>query len=141
MNDDIQKQIFEVLEKHDLCVLSTVTPDNLPQAAIVGFSQNASLQLLIGTSNRTRKYANLQHNQRVAVTVGDYESEVQYEGTVRQLTKTELAEHLETHFDKLPGTAKYLEDETQAWFLLDPSWIRLTVHGTVNTVTELKDFA
>ncbi|MGH7241368.1 MAG: pyridoxamine 5'-phosphate oxidase family protein [Candidatus Saccharimonadales bacterium] len=141
MNDELKQQILEILEAHELCVLSTVTAAGLPQAAIVGFSQNANLQLLIGTSNRTRKYANLQQNQAVAVVVGGDAAEVQYEGTVRELTKQELEEHLQTHFDKLPGTAKYLEDTTQAWFLITPTWLRLTVHEDMNVVTEIKDFA
>jgi len=119
-----------------LCVLSTVTSAGSPQAAIVGFAQNADLQLLIGTSSQTRKYANLQQNQKVAVVVGDFKAEVQYEGIAQQVMKSDVAE-LETRFEKLPGTARYLEDETQAWFTISPTWIRLTVHGAENRVEEV----
>jgi general stress protein 26 len=138
MNEAIKKQVLEVLEAHKLCVMSTVTPSGMPQAAIVGFSQNAELQLLIGTSNLTRKFANLQQTPNVAIAVGDFNSEVQYEGTVRVLSKEELAE---TSFAGLPGIAKYQEDETQTWLLISPAWIRLTTHGAEHTVAELVDFS
>lgn len=137
MKNDVKQRVLEVMSRHDLCVLSTVDAQSKPESAIVGFSQNDNLELLVGTSHLTRKYANIQHNPNVAVVVGDHVAEVQYEGTVRKLDETELEERLKTHFKKLPGTPKYLNDPNQVWLLISATWLRLTVHETPNVVEEV----
>jgi general stress protein 26 len=141
MNDVIRQQAVEEFSRHFLCVLSTVTEDAKPQSAIVGYAASENLQLLIGTSNKTRKYANLQHNAQVSVVVGDTVAEIQYEGTARLLERSEAESLVGTQFKALPGTAKYINDPDQAWFLINPTWLRLTVHGTPNRVEEIGEFA
>ncbi|HEY4160833.1 MAG TPA: pyridoxamine 5'-phosphate oxidase family protein [Candidatus Saccharimonadales bacterium] len=141
MKGGVKREALEVMSRHHLCVISTVDEHAKPESAIVGFSQSDKLELLVGTSVLTRKYANVQRNSHVAVVIGDETAEVQYEGTIQQLGKVELDGLLKGHFEKLPGTTKYLGDPNQAWFLITPTWLRLTVHETPNRVEEMRQFA
>jgi len=136
-DETLKRQILEVMAAHSLCVIATVTDDAKPEAAIVGFSQNDDLELIIGTSRQTRKYANVQKNTQVAIVIGDTSAEIQYEGLIRELSAAELDSQLEGHFKKLPGSPKYLEDPNQRWLLVRPTWIRLTVHEEPNRVEEM----
>jgi uncharacterized pyridoxamine 5'-phosphate oxidase family protein len=62
----MKDQVFAFLKERPLCVVSTVTSDSRPEAAFVGFTCNEKLQIVIGTSNNSRKYANLQSNPSIA---------------------------------------------------------------------------
>ena len=138
MNNKLKREVLDVMSRHWYCVLSTVDEQGKPESAIVGFSQNKELKLIVGTSSVSRKYANLRRNPHVAVVIGDERAEVQYEGAARQLDKAELDRLLEEHFEKLPGTAKYLEDPDQVWLLIAPAWLRLTVHEAPDRVEEMR---
>lgn len=138
MSDAVKKEVSDIMAKHVLCVLSTVGPEQKPESAIVGFSHSDNLQLLIGTSSQTRKFANLQTNPHVAVVVGDEEAEVQYEGTVRILSNSEEDGRVRAHFAKVPGASKYRDDPSQVYLLITPTWLRLTMHEDPNRVEELR---
>ena len=140
MNEQLKLQVLEVLARHKLCVIATVDEQSRPEAAIVGFSHSETLELLIGTSHKTRKYANLMRNPHSAVVIGDTIAEVQYEGAVRQLEQAELNDQLKERFQKLPGNEQYLQDPEQAWLLITPKWLRLTVHGNPNRIEEMSRF-
>ena len=134
----MKDEVLSVLAKHHLAVIATVTRDAHPEAAIVGYTHNSELQLLVGTSEMSRKFANISKNSHVALAIGDTESEIQYEGTVKILDATELEELRESSFPSLPGTAKYQQRPDQRWLLISPTWIRLVVHGEADRVEELE---
>jgi pyridoxine/pyridoxamine 5'-phosphate oxidase len=117
---------LDFLKQHEECVLATVHANGAPQAATVGFSENEKLQLVFGTFSASRKFANLQHDQRVAVVVG-FRGDItlQYEGRVRQLAGDELEERLQAHFVKLPGAVRYKSEPGQVYFSIEPTWVRL----------------
>lgn len=62
-------------------ILATRTREGDPEAALVGITATDRGDLVFDTSRRSRKYANLQADQRVAVVIGwDDELTVQIEG-------------------------------------------------------------
>lgn len=133
MTKELKSEILGVLARHPLCVLATVSAQGKPEAAIVGLTANDKLELLFGTSQKTRKYANLQGKPQVAITVGDFEAEVQYEGTATQVDHQQAEEQ----FGTTPGIEKYRSDPTQTWWAVTPTWLRLTVHETPNRIEEV----
>ena len=137
----VKDDVDAILAKHNICVLATVAADGKPESAMVGFSHGENLELLVGTSHKTRKYANIQRNSHVAVVVGDNEAEIQYEGTIRELDLTEAEKFLKKHFEKLIGAEKYLEDPNQRWLLITPTWLRLTLHNDHDRIEELRQFS
>ncbi len=133
MNDALKKQVLDILAKYPLCVVATVNAKSMPEAAIVGLRASAELEILFGTSRKTRKYANLQRNPRVAITVGDFEAEVQYEGLAQQIDLQDA----ERQFGTTPGMEKYRNSPDQTWWKVTPGWLRLTVHENPNRVEEV----
>ena len=138
MNDSLKQEVLEVVSRHTLCVISTVGEQNKPESAIVGFSCDDNLELLIGTSETTRKYRNLRSNPHVAVVIGDEQAEIQYEGTARTLDKTREDKRIQALFDEVPGASKYRDDPSQVYLLITPTWLRLTVHEDPNRVEEMR---
>lgn len=137
MKDDV----LAFLAQHTRCVMSTITADGLPEAAMVGFSEAEDLSLLIGTSNKSRKYQNLQHSKNVAIVIGfGTDATVQYEGIVRELDADELAGRLDLHLKKLPGAKDYVKESDQVWLLVTPTWLRFLEHNPPQS-REMRDFS
>ena len=64
--------------------MATCTREGDPEAALVGITATDRGELVFDTSRRSRKYANIQADQRVAVVIGwDDELTVQVEGNAR----------------------------------------------------------
>jgi general stress protein 26 len=137
MNDQLKKEILEVMERARWCVMATVDGNSNPEAAIVGFSHNDELELIVGTSSQTRKFANLKANPRIAIAIGDNEAEVQYEGEVTQLDVSVDAAWMEEHLRQVPAAKFYFEDPDQTWFKVKPHWIRLSVHSAEHRIEEV----
>lgn len=137
MKDDV----LAFLNQHNRCVLSTGGADGQPEAAMVGYSVNANLELLIGTSNKSRKYQNLQHNPKVAVVMGfGTDATVQYEGTAREVPQEEVESWLEEHLKQLPGAKDYVHKPDQVWLLVSPTWLRYLVHTPTPRLEEMREF-
>jgi len=134
MSDELKKEVYEVLSQHPIGVVATVNEREEPESAIVGITSNANLELLFGTSHKTRKFANLQRKSKIAVTVGDFKSEVQYEGDAKQV---EIADAIKV-FGSTPGIERYKSDPDQTWWHITPNWVRLTVHGQPDRVEEAR---
>lgn len=123
-----KEELREFLSRQQLCVVSTIGPDGAPQSATVAFSENGDLQLIIGTSLSSRKYANLQRDPHIAVNVTDAENRltVQYQGTAKVLSKEEFQARETEHFIKLPGSLPFKDLPDQVYFLITPTWIRFS---------------
>lgn len=129
------------LDSRELCVIATASADGKPESAIVGFSHTNDLMMIIGTSKKSRKYANLTQNPRVAIVVGDREGEVQYEGRAEVIEGGVYKDMVEqAHIAKLPGAAEYREDPNQAYIKISPTWIRFLKHGADGGMEEFIDF-
>lgn len=134
--------MIEFMKSRALCVISTVGPDAKPESAIVGFTHTADLELIVGTSKLSRKYANMTQNRHVAVVIGDEKGEVQYEGEIEVLPNDEYRNMVEqAHIAKLPGAAQYREDPNQVYLKITPTWIRFLKHGEGGGKQEFTDFA
>lgn len=135
------EKIYEFIKSHNLAVISTVTHDFLPQSAVVGFSEKENLELVFGTSIKSRKYQNLLKNPRVSLVIGwDKGKTVQYEGEAIELKdESERQETINLHLSKIPSAVKYLSDSEEAIFKVIPKWIKYTdLSVDPWDVTELK---
>lgn len=130
MEAQIKQKILDFLKKHPLCVLATVNPDDhQPEAAVIGFAEQADLSLIVGTSNESRKYKNIQSNNKVALVIGwDSVGTVQYEGTIEELPLEDSAQYIEIMAEKNPFSRQFGERPDQRYFRITPTWIRLVDH-------------
>jgi len=122
-----QAEVANFLNTQHLGVISTIGPDG-PQGATVAFSQTDALEIIIGTSDVSRKALNIDNDHRVAFTITDPEQRftVQTEGYARELGQTAFGAYAEKHFEKLPNSAPFRDIKGQAYFLLSPRHVRFT---------------
>ena len=138
----MKDKMIDFLKSQHLCTVSTVTPEAKPEAAYVGFTCNQDLEIVIGTSNKSRKFANLQSNPSVAIVVADLNSEVQYEGKATNITFAEYDNLVaDKIFDGLPNIDKYRNDPNQVFVRIKPTWIRFLDHTNGNATEEFTEFA
>lgn len=91
--------LLEFLRRHRLGVVSTVSPEGAPQAAVVGVAFTDRLEVIFDTTDATRKCANLRRNPRVAIVVGwDEEITAQLEGVADEPTGAERDRILAAYF-------------------------------------------
>lgn len=128
-NEQIKEKMLEFLRNNTLMVISSIAESGeKPQAAVVAFSQNDNLELIFGTSNTTRKYKNIQKNPHVACVIG-WDSEVgtvQYEGIAKEMSADESEKYGRIMLSKSPRSEKFVLMESQRYFVIKPTWIRLT---------------
>ncbi|HVX48365.1 MAG TPA: pyridoxamine 5'-phosphate oxidase family protein [Candidatus Saccharimonadales bacterium] len=142
MSGTSKQELVEFMEKRFLCVLSTVNKDGRPESAFVGYVSSRNQEIIIGTSNKSRKFKNITGNKSVAVVIADQTGEVQYEGQAEVLTGLDYESLVsEGRFGKLPGLDKYRNDPTQVYLLIKPTWIRFILHGEADQITEFTEFA
>lgn len=139
-----QKLIQELLTTEMLGVVATVGADMVPQAALVGFTVTDDLHLVFGTSNKTRKYQNLQTNPKVSFVIGtSHEARVtvQYLGTARELAGEELTKYQNVHIAKHPRAKRVVLASEERMFLVSPTWMRYSdYNGNPKVIFELTDF-
>jgi len=139
--DSLKNVILQFIADYSLCVIATVGQNTKPESAIVGFSHTEQLELVIGTSNKSRKYANLLQNPQIAIVIGGEAGEIQYEGTVEIIPNGHYRDMVEkAHIKKLPGAAEYRDDPDQVYLKVKPTWIRFLKHGAGGGLQELTDF-
>ncbi|MCH7641273.1 pyridoxamine 5'-phosphate oxidase family protein [Patescibacteria group bacterium] len=107
-------------------VISTVTLDGKPEAAVMVISQTDNFELIFQTPNDSRKYQNLKKNPNVAVAFGfDLEEfiTVQFEGIAREVKGDEIDECRKIHVAKNPKSADYAYLPENKYFKVNPRWM------------------
>lgn len=135
--------VSEFMNSNMTCILATVGGSGAPGAARVGFSHDKEFRILIATNESTRKYKNLLANPKVALVVGDSkDTTLQYEGIAKNISMSQLGQRLELHYEKLPGARNYLNKPGQAFFLINPTWLRFTTeYGPNSQIFETENFS
>jgi general stress protein 26 len=119
------EEVYRFMSGEQLAVLSTVSAEEQPEAALVGFAVTKELELIFDTVKESRKYPNLKRNPRMAWVIGcTTEVSVQYEGVAEELEGEDLTKYKKTYFAKfLDGPAR------ESWpgityFVVRPKWVR-----------------
>jgi len=138
--EDKLAQVRTFLHSHKHCVIASINHESKPQSAFVAFSSNDKLEIIVGTSNKSRKYKNIVNDPHVSVVVADESGGVQYEGVAYEVDNADVAGVMAQDFAQLPGSKKYREDSTQTWFHIKPTWIRYVQHGENDIIEEMTEF-
>ncbi len=138
----MKDKVLAFLKTQQLCVLSTVSKDGLPESAVMGFSENDQLELTLGTEKSSRKYKNLLFSPSVSIVIGGLEGiTVQYDGTARVLDEAEARVSLKNHLRKLPIAEKFASRPGQVWIKVTPKWLRYTdTKKEPQEIEELRQF-
>ncbi len=109
-------------------VLSSVSPDGEPQAALVGIVTTNRLEIFFDTTDTTRKFTNLVLNPRVAIVVGGWtdgdERTVQYEGVADVPSGEDMEELKLLYLSVFPDGREREKLPSIAYFRVTPEWLR-----------------
>ena len=118
-------ELFPFLQKHRLGVQSTVSPEGVPQAAVVGIAGTPELEIIFDTLDTSRKCRNLRADPRIAFVIGwDAEITVQLEGIADEPTGAERDRILEAYFAVYPDGRERLAWPGITHFRVRPTWVR-----------------
>ncbi len=118
-------ELFEFMSGCKLGVLGSVSPEGVPQSALVGIAVSEEFEIIFDTLDTTRKFRNLTANCRASFVIGwEGETTVQLEGEAFLPEGEELDRYKKIYFAAwLDGPAR------QSWpgmtyFVVRPLWIR-----------------
>ncbi len=121
------QKVFEFLNQNEIGIISTIHAEKVaPESAVVGFGNTENLELIFGTSNTARKYANLQKNPCVSLVIGwsSTTGSLQYEGVARELDRDELGQYADLLMKKNKNHQQFIDQADQRYFLVKPTWLR-----------------
>jgi uncharacterized protein with PIN domain len=127
-------ELFRFMRSRPLVVAASLSPEGVPQAAMLGVAVNEQLELVLDTVDSTRKYRNLKRDHRVALVFGDSgtynagthdERTLQYEGVADFPEGEELRRvQEEIYFPQFPDGRSRLGWKGIAYVRVRPVWLR-----------------
>lgn len=122
---DKRKLILDFIKKQNLAVLSTVTPENTSQSAVLELGETDDLEIIFDTFSSTRKYRNIKQNNNVSLVIGwDENITVQYEGLAEELLGEEKEKYKKIYFKKNPKAQRWENKPGMTYFKVKQTWIR-----------------
>ncbi len=122
------------MHSHPLVVVTSLSPEGAPQAAMLCVAVNEGLELVLDTVDSSRMYRNLQLDPRIAVVFGDCggyttgthdERTVQCEGLADLPEGEELRSvQDETYFHQFPDGRLRLAWKGITYIRIRPTWLR-----------------
>jgi general stress protein 26 len=140
MIDKIKKiELLSFLKAHRYGVISTVSEDGAPEAAMVGIAAMDDLTLIFETLNTTRKYENLRRDPRVAMATGwTDEKTLQYEGTWDEPEESEWEALKQIYYAALPEYGSHDGWPGLTYIRVRPRWIRFSNYSLPWSVEEFR---
>jgi len=121
-----------------LGVVSTVSPQGAPEAALVNLAVSDELELVFYALETTRKAANLRREPRLAAVIGwDGPETLQYEGIADEPREPELDALKQLYAQARPDAALQMAWPGLTWFRVRPAWIRFSNYGKGWSVEEM----
>jgi general stress protein 26 len=132
--------LYNFIKQYSLAVISTLSKEHKPEAALVGFAISKDLEIVFDTVKISRKYQNLLQNPLVAVVIGwDNETTVQYEGVATELSGEEADYYKEIYFEVYSDG----RERAETWphivhFKITPTWIRYSNFNEPVVIEEMR---
>jgi hypothetical protein len=109
-------------------VQASISPDTLPQAAVVGFAISDRFEIVFDTLATTRKARNLRKNPHIALVIGGLtagdERTVQYEGIADVPSGTELDRLKQIYYAAYPDGPARANWPGLIYVRAKPTWLR-----------------
>ncbi|HUK35759.1 MAG TPA: pyridoxamine 5'-phosphate oxidase family protein [Vicinamibacterales bacterium] len=120
--------LLAFLRQHRLAVQASVSPENGPQAAVVGFAVTDRFEIVFDTLDSTRKVRNLRSNRKLALVIGGStegeERTAQYEGVADIPEGKELDRLKSAYYAVYPDGPSRLTWRGLVYVRVRPTWIR-----------------
>ncbi len=123
----MNQEVIEYLKQHKLAVISTVDSSGNPQAAVVAFTLTDEGMIIIGTSSKSRKFANISRGSKVAMVIGWQDKTAQLNGAAEIIEdETAVSKYEAAHIQNNPGSVDYAKLPDQRYVLIRPEWVRFS---------------
>jgi pyridoxine/pyridoxamine 5'-phosphate oxidase len=120
-----RSELYQFIAKQSLAVVGSISPEGIPQSALVGFAVTEDLEVVFDTLNTSRKYRNLVSDTRASVVVGwENEATVQLEGEALLPEGAALMRYKSVYFAKWPDGPSRQSWPGLVYFVIRPRWIR-----------------
>ena len=124
MSPQRQADLVAFIARHELAVLSYLSPDGSPHSAVLGIAVTPDLEIVFDTVSSSRKYRDLKGDPRCSLVVWTGEVTLQYEGIAAEPSGDDLDRYKEAYFKKLPDGRARQSWPGIAYFVVRPKWIR-----------------
>ena len=118
--------IHRFIDSQRLAVFSTISAtDKKPQSALVGIAVTRNFEIVFDTVRSSRKYRNLIDSDSASFVIGcEGAVTVQFEGSARELSGSELSVYQAVYFAKWPDGPERLSWPGITYIAVKPHWIR-----------------
>jgi general stress protein 26 len=120
--------LLQFMQSEKYAVQASVSPNGVPQAAVVGIAVSDRFELVFDTLASSRKAPNLRANPAVAFVIGGTrdadERTVQYEGTADEPSGGELERLLALYYARFPEGPERRSWPGLIYVRVKPTWIR-----------------
>jgi pyridoxine/pyridoxamine 5'-phosphate oxidase len=124
------RALLNFMRAHRWAIEATSSPDNEPQAAIVGIAVTEELELVFDTLASSRKAKNLRANPRMALVIGGWNDAdprtVQYQGVADFPDGAALEQLKKTYFAAFPDGPTRLSWPGITYVRVKPRWVRFS---------------
>jgi pyridoxine/pyridoxamine 5'-phosphate oxidase len=117
--------LHNFLAHHRYGVVSSISPQGVPQSALVGIAVTPNLEIVFDTLKSSRKYPNLIAQPACSFVIGwEGEQTVQLEGHAIEPKPSDLKPYQDTYFKAWPDGPARTNWPNIAYFVVRPRWIR-----------------
>jgi len=128
------------MSQYRLAVISTISPEKKPEAALIGIAISENLEIIFDTVTNSRKYQNIIQNSHVAVVIGwTNERTLQYEGRALLLNGNDAEKYKEVYYETYPdGRQRAAMWRNLVHFKIEPHWIRYSDFNDPQVIEEIR---
>jgi len=134
-----KNSLVAFIRQHRVGVVSTVSENGAPEAALVYLAVTDDLELVFYALQDTRKCINLRRDPRVAAVIGwEDKQSLQYEGVASEPCDLELERIKRIYAAARPDAGMQMQWPGLTYFRVKPTWVRMSNYGRPWSVEEMK---
>jgi pyridoxine/pyridoxamine 5'-phosphate oxidase len=131
------EEVFDVVRRKRLAVVSTVHDSGAPEAALVGFALTERDEVVFDTLGSSRKAVNIVRRPAAALVIGwENDISIQIEGDARRPRGDDLAYAKAAYFREWPDGRARENWPDIAYIVVKPRWMRYANYAGAPVIEE-----
>jgi pyridoxine/pyridoxamine 5'-phosphate oxidase len=131
------EEVFDIIRRKRLAVVSTVHESGAPEAALVGFALTERDEVVFDTLGSSRKAVNIVRRPAAALVIGwENDISVQIEGVARRPQGDDLAYAKAAYFREWPDGRGRENWPDIAYIVVKPRWLRYANYAGAPVIEE-----
>ena len=131
------EEVFDIIRRKRLAVVSTVHDSGAPEAALVGFALTERDEVVFDTLGSSRKAVNIARRPAAALVIGwENDISIQIEGVARRPQGDDLAYAKAAYFREWPDGRGRENWPDIAYIVVKPRWMRYANYAGAPVIEE-----